>query len=78
MTDFQTSFVRTFTPIFAGLISYFVVRGYLPFLSEGDAAVMAPGIASMLYYTGARIFEKKFPKAGYLLGAPRQPEYQEK
>lgn len=70
------SFIRTFVPIIVG----FLVAWAQPFGIEVDteaAIAFLTALATAVYYTVARLLESKWEKAGWLLGAPKQPIYAE-
>lgn len=71
-TDLARSLVRTYTPIVIGFgVSLLAHLGI-----KNPAAVSAIGaLAAAAYFTGVRLLEAKFPKAGKLLGAVGAPTY---
>lgn len=70
--DVLDSLKRTLVPIIVGMISASVVGPYvdIPALDDLLAGLIAAG-----YYTVLRLVEVRFPSAGLLLGAARQPHY---
>lgn len=48
------------------------------FVGVVGAPVGVAAVAAFVYYLAVRLLEKKWPKAGVLLGYPKQPTYEEK
>lgn len=77
MSDFVTSFVRTYVPIAVGtIISWLATKGINidPQASAGLVAFLT-GLIIAVYYGAVRLLEKKFPQIGWLLGSVKKPEY---
>ena len=76
LNDTVLSFIRTFVPVIVGaLVAWLQPLGIQ--IDTVAAASIATAVFTAVYYTAARLLEKHFPKAGWLLGAPRQPVYAE-
>lgn len=77
MNNFFTSLIRTYVPIGVGaVVSWLTVRGVA--VDPQDAASLAvalTGIVSAGYYLVVRLFEKKFPQVGWLLGQAKVVKY---
>jgi uncharacterized membrane protein (DUF441 family) len=77
MSNFITSLVRTYVPIFVGaVVSYLATRG-IEIDAEAAAGLAAflGGFASAVYYFGVRLIERRIPSAGVLLGSVKTPDY---
>lgn len=72
MGDFLTSLVRTWVPI---AIGYLVSLGVLPDDLSDEATAAATAAVIALYYALARLLERRWPAAGWLLGVPKTPTY---
>lgn len=77
MNDKAISLIRTWIPALIGaLVGFLASKGI-----ELDPDAVAAGTAFMsavftgLYYALARWLESRWPKLGWLLGNPKQPEY---
>lgn len=73
-TDLLTSIKRTLVPIVVGAISGSFLA---PYLDPKALTAVVSGVVSGLYYTIIRVAESKHPGVGRLLGAMKQPTYQE-
>lgn len=70
--DVLDSLKRTLVPIVVGMISASVVGPYVDIRALDD---LLAGLIAGGYYTLLRLIEVRFPAAGVLLGAARQPHY---
>lgn len=70
--DVLNSLKRTLVPIVVGMISASVVGPYVDIRALDD---LLAGLIAGGYYTLLRLIEARFPAAGLLLGAARQPIY---
>lgn len=70
--DVLDSLKRTLVPIVVGMISASVVGPYVDIRALDD---LLAGLIAGGYYTLLRLIEVRFPAAGVLLGAARQPIY---
>ncbi len=79
--DLGASYIRTYVPVIIGWLLTFAA-GVLDKLqdfglnvdsAQAKSAVTVAVIG--LYYGAVRLLEMKFPKAGWLLGLPSQPQY---
>lgn len=72
--DFGAAVIRTAVPY---ITAYLVAKGTEWGLdvdaNEVNAAVVALG--GSLWYMVVRVLEQRWPKAGWLLGSPKQPTY---
>jgi hypothetical protein len=72
MTALTRSIVRTVTPIAVGFLVSVLAHLGVP----SPVAVSAVGaVASVIYYTGVRVLEARYPRLGVLLGALGAPNY---
>lgn len=73
-TDYGRSVIRTIVPLIVGsLVGWFVSKGV-----EVDRGALTAALDSLLgglYYVVIRAVERRWPKAGWLLGAPGAPTY---
>lgn len=73
-TDYGRSLIRTIVPIAVGaLVGWLASRGV-----KVDASTIIPavdGVVAAVYYAVVRAAEQKWPKVGWLLGAPGAPSY---
>lgn len=80
MGDLQTSVVRTVVPYVIGLlVSWLATNGVV--VSSSASALLSAALAFLVgsvYYVAVRLLEKKWPKLGWLLGNPVQPQYNQK
>lgn len=70
--DVLDSLKRTLVPIIVGMISASAVGPYVDLRALDD---LLAGLIAGGYYTLLRLIEARFPAAGLLLGAARQPMY---
>ena len=77
MTDTVLSLIRTYVPVAVGsFISWLVTLGVvLDPTAEAGLITALTGLLIAVYYTVARLLEKKWPFFGFLLGSKKQPEY---
>jgi hypothetical protein len=77
VSDLSASLIRTYTPALVG--GALTLLGGLGLkVPASEVAVATAGgsfVIGSLYYTVVRLIEKRFPKAGWLLGKPQQPTY---
>jgi len=74
MSDLIVSFIRTYVPIAAGWLVSLAVAAGLD-VDSAQAETVLTGLCIAVYYALARLIERKYPKAGWLLGAPKAPTY---
>lgn len=75
MNDILVAQIRTYVPIAVG---WFLLRlGEWTMVDvDGEALITAvTGIVAAVYYGIARYLERRWPQAGWLLGAPKTPTY---
>jgi len=72
--DVLISIRRTLVPIIVGMVSGSFLA---PYLDPKALTAVVSGVVSGLYYTVLRLAEAKHPAVGRLLGAQKQPTYQE-
>jgi hypothetical protein len=70
--DLLQSLKRTLVPIGVGLIGASIIG---PHIDEAALRDLLAGLIAAGYYTLLRFVELRFPAAGLLLGAARQPHY---
>lgn len=73
------SLVRTYVPWLAGVLIGWLISLGVPLDPEVEVQVTLAlmGVASVLYYFLARVFEIYVsPKLGWLVGLPKQPTYE--
>jgi len=74
MSNTSRSIIRSVSSIAVAAVVYLLARVGLGAFS-GAAAAYVPLLVAAAYATGARLLEKKFPAAGWLLGVPGAPAY---
>ncbi len=77
MNDYVVSLIRTLCPVIVGSVAGFLAAKGInldPSATAGLTAFLS-GLFTTVYYLTVRIIESKYPKAGYLLGVPKKPEY---
>lgn len=74
MNDFVTSLIRTIVPIVVGFVITQAARIGIE-LDSVSVGMIVTSVVSGVYYTVARLLEKKNPKAGLLLGKKSTPKY---
>lgn len=67
-----TSLKRTLIPIIVGAVAASFIG---PYIDESALRDLLAGLIAGGYYTAVRFIEVRFPEAGLLLGAMRQPSY---
>jgi hypothetical protein len=75
--DFATSVIRTVTPMVAGWLLATLASWGIQ-LDDQAAASLGAFLAALfaaVYYVLVRLWEKKSPKAGMLLGSATKPKY---
>ena len=80
MNSLVTSIIRTWTPMIVGaIVAWLAAKGIKVDAASADGLVaFLTGLFSALYYLIARFLEAHYPKAGWLLGVPAQPNYVKK
>ncbi len=76
MSDTVVSLIRTYVPLAVGyVLTRLAELGVVDV--DGEALIGAvTAIVAGLYYAAARFAEKRWPAAGWLLGARAQPSYE--
>lgn len=80
LSDTAVSLIRTYVPVIAGAIISWLVSIGINLGAEANVALVTFLTAALtaLYYTVARLLEKRWPVLGrILLGSSRVPEYTE-
>jgi hypothetical protein len=79
MSNFIISQIRTYVPIIVGaFVSWLTLKGIeLDPETQSGLIVALTGTLQAAYYFIVRIVEKKYPKAGILLGSATKPVYKE-
>ena len=79
MNSFVTSLIRTWVPITVGaLVSYLVTLGIeLDVDAQTGLVVFLTAFLQGAYYLLVRVFERRYPRLGLLLGSESQPKYVE-
>lgn len=77
MNDLLTSVIRTVVPQLVGFVLAILARASIRVDDEfiTNLTLLLQLSLSTLYYISVRLWEKNYPKAGWLLGVARQPEY---
>ncbi len=75
LSDTIVSNIRTYVPIGVGMAATWAAKELGAEIDTEAAAGVAVGLATGAYYTAARLLEKRWPKAGWLLGRPGAPTY---
>jgi hypothetical protein len=78
MNSYAVSLIRTYTPVLVGLVLAFLTTHFGIHPDAGTAAGLTAVLAAIftgIYYAGVRALEKKYPKAGVLLGHTAKPLY---
>ncbi len=77
LSDVFTSKVRTIVPMMVGgLISWISLYGIEVGEEVSSAFVVTLTFTlQALYYVAARLIETRYPRFGWLLGSPKQPNY---
>jgi hypothetical protein len=71
--DVLDSLKRTLIPITVGVVGASVVG---PYIDESALRDLLAGLIAGGYYTVLRFVELRWPQAGIMLGAARQPFYE--
>lgn len=76
-SDFITSLIRTYVPMLVGAITTWLLSRGIELDANTTSGLVAflTGAFSALYYLIVRLFERKFPQAGVLLGRAAKPKY---
>lgn len=78
ISNFVISNIRTYVPIGVGLLLTWLASSLHVVIdpsSQAGLVALCVGVLSGLYYTLARLIERKFPQAGVLLGVAAKPTY---
>lgn len=71
-TDVLDSLKRTLIPIVVGVVGASMLG---PYIDESALRDLLAGLIAGGYYALLRFVELRYPQAGVLLGAARQPHY---
>lgn len=73
--DFGAAIIRTAVPYISALIvTKLASNGINADVAQVNAAAVT--IGGSIWYMLVRVLEQKWPKAGWLLGSPKQPTYE--
>ena len=75
MSDWIVSLIRTYVPLAVGVVVSWLARNNIVAIDGESAAAVFTAAVVGLYYAAARLLEKRWPKAGWLLGAAKSPSY---
>lgn len=76
MTDLIASLIRTYVPAVVGAVLVAIGSALdIANLDTPDNRARVVGAIFVVYYAGVRLLERKYPKAGWLLGLPKPPSY---
>lgn len=78
LSNYAISAIRTYVPIGVGaLLAFLALHFGIVVDDKTEAALAVPltAVLTGLYWTVVRLVEKKWPKAGLLLGVQAQPQY---
>lgn len=77
MTNTILSLVRTYVPVAVGALAAWLLTLGIELDAEAQTGltVALTGLVVAVYYTVARLLEKRWPVFGILLGSTKQPEY---
>lgn len=77
MTNTVLSLVRTYVPVAVGALAAWLLSLGVDLSAEAQTGltVFLTGLIIAVYYTVARLLEKRWPAFGFLLGSTKQPEY---
>lgn len=80
MSNTVLSLVRTYVPVAVGaFVAWLLTLGVeLDPSAEAGLVTAGTGLLIALYYTLARLLERRWPWAGVLLGATTQPTYDQR
>lgn len=74
LSDYGRSLIRTAVPLLVGsLVSWLATRGVN--VDLGATVAVVDTLIGAVYYAAVRAAEKRWPGAGWLLGAPGAPSY---
>lgn len=76
MNDFVVSLIRTFVPIAVGAALSLLATLDITGVDTDQAVAVVTSLTIGVYYALARFLERKFPKAGVLLGHKTAPSYE--
>lgn len=74
MNDIAVSLIRTVVPAVVGALVFALANLGIEVDAEGWNALLT-SLFIGVYYALARMLESRFPQFGWLLGAPKQPHY---
>lgn len=77
MTNTILSLVRTYVPVAVGALAAWLLTLGVELNAEAQTGltVFLTGLIVAVYYTVARLLERKWPALGFLLGSTKQPVY---
>jgi len=76
MSDYVASLIRTYAPAIVGVVLVTVGNALdIANLDSTDNRAKVVGGVFVVYYALVRLLEKKYPKAGWLLGVAKTPGY---
>jgi hypothetical protein len=77
LTNLVASLIRTLAPMCAGLLIAWLVRQGVSVDDsyEQPLTEILTVAFGAVYYVVARLLERKWPVAGWMLGYPKQPDY---
>ena len=77
LSDIIPSYIRTGVPVAIGSFFGWLLNYNIDLPDEAELAftTSTTGLVIAIYYAGARAAEQRWPKAGWLLGSPKQPVY---
>ena len=81
MDNFLISFIRTAVPAGVAVLTTWLATEFGLIIDEQTSAQTAAGVTGLVlagYYVAARAAESRWPAAGWLLGQPSAPTYQER
>lgn len=79
MSNFVTSLIRTWAPIAVGALASYLITLGIEINADAQLGLVL-FLTSLLqgaYYLLIRVLERRFPKAGLLLGIKSEPKYPE-
>lgn len=79
VNDFITSLIRTYVPIIIGSVAAWLTAKGITIDSTAIAGLTAflSGLFSAVYYVVVRLIERKYSRAGILLGRAKEIHYLE-
>lgn len=80
MSDTLVSLIRTYVPVGVGaFFSWLLTLGVdVDATTQAGLVTALTGVVISVYYTLARLLEKKWPFFGLLLGSSKEPSYEVK